>query len=250
VLATDRAGMMESRDGGGTFAAINNGFSHRQIWRLESWTAPGGRQVLAAASRHDKEYGGVFLTEDGEHWRGLPDGLNGADVISLVVGPDGTLLAGATDGLYRFLTDKGIWQGFGRLLTLVTLPSGRQGFRGSPAAFPILECGSLLPLFLAEACFGGAAHAPRAASKLAATQSGSKLPHSKYLQTSLMTQRSRTLAWLCLAPFTIIWTGIRPGPNDPKTWYGRAWRLIGGLLVLFVVVMLVLIQIQNTHLSK
>jgi photosystem II stability/assembly factor-like uncharacterized protein len=139
VLATDRAGMMESRDGGGAFAAINNGFSHRQIWRLESWTAPNGRQVLAAASRHDKEYGGVFLTEDGEHWRGLPDGLNGADVISLVVGPDGTLLAGATDGLYRFLIDKGIWQGFGRLLTLVTLPSGRQGFRGSPAAFPIAD---------------------------------------------------------------------------------------------------------------
>jgi hypothetical protein len=46
-----------------------------------------------------------------------------------------------------------------------------------------LECGSLLPLFRAEACFGGAGLAPRPihriGSKLAATQSGSKLPHSK-----------------------------------------------------------------------
>jgi photosystem II stability/assembly factor-like uncharacterized protein len=139
VLATDRAGLLESRDGARTFQPINNGFSHRQVWRLESWIAPGGQQVLAAAARHDKEYGGVFLSEDGQHWRALTDGLNGADVISLIVGPDGTLLAGATDGLYRFLTDKGIWQGFGRLLTLVTLPSGRQGYRGSPAQFPITD---------------------------------------------------------------------------------------------------------------
>jgi len=143
VLATDRAGLLESRDGARTFQLINNGFSHRQVWRLESWTAPGGQQVLAAAARHDKEYGGVFLTEDGQRWRALsanqPDGLNGADVISLIAGPDGALLAGASDGLYRFLADHGIWQRFGRLLTLVTLPSGRQGYRGSPAAFPIAD---------------------------------------------------------------------------------------------------------------
>jgi hypothetical protein len=43
----------------------------------------------------------------------------------------------------------------------------------------------LLPLFFAEACFGGAAQAPRAASKLAATQSGSKLPHSKSRRPSV-----------------------------------------------------------------
>jgi photosystem II stability/assembly factor-like uncharacterized protein len=139
VLATDRAGVLESRDGAKTFQPINNGFSHRQIWRLESWIAPGGKKVLAAASRYDKEYGGVFLSEDGQNWHALPEGLNGADVISLIVGPDGTLLAGGTDGLYRFLTDKGIWQQYGRLLTLVTLPSGRQGYRGEPASFPIAD---------------------------------------------------------------------------------------------------------------
>ncbi len=142
-LATDRAGVLESRDGARTFEPANNGFSHRQIWRLESWTAPGGKTVLAAAVRHDKEYGGVFLSEDGQNWHSLPksrpDGLNGADVISLIVAPDGTLLAGATDGLYRFRTAPGIWQGFGRLLTLVTLPSGRQGYKGSPAQFPIAD---------------------------------------------------------------------------------------------------------------
>ncbi len=139
ILATDRAGVLESVDGAKSFAQINTGFSHRQIWRLESWTAPNGKKVLAAAARYDKEYGGVFLSEDGVTWRGLPDGLNGADVISLIVGPDGTLVAGATSGLYRFLTDKGVWEGFGRLLTLVKLPSGRDGYRGSPAEFPIAD---------------------------------------------------------------------------------------------------------------
>jgi photosystem II stability/assembly factor-like uncharacterized protein len=138
-LATDRAGIQESRDGARTFQAVNNGFAHRQIWRLESWKSPDGKTVLAAAARHDKEYGGVFLSDDGRTWRGLPEGLNGADVISLIVGPDGGLLAGATDGLYRFLTDKGMWEGFGRLLTLVTLPSGRQGYKGTPASFPISD---------------------------------------------------------------------------------------------------------------
>ena len=43
-----------------------------------------------------------------------------------------------------------------------------------------MECGSLLPLLTSKlASTPPTAHAPRAASKLAATQSGSKLPHSK-----------------------------------------------------------------------
>src|SRR5204863_952573 len=53
-LATDRAGILESRDGGRTVQPANTGFSHRQIWRMESWKLASGNHILAAAVRHDK----------------------------------------------------------------------------------------------------------------------------------------------------------------------------------------------------
>jgi hypothetical protein len=41
-------------------------------------------------------------------------------------------------------------------------------------------------------------------------------------------------------PFYLVWTGIKPGKHDPKAWYDRAIRIIGGVLIgalfIFVVV--------------
>jgi hypothetical protein len=34
--------------------------------------------------------------------------------------------------------------------------------------------------------------------------------------------------------FSLISSGIRPGPHDPKAWYDRAIRVVGGSLILLV----------------
>jgi len=38
---------------------------------------------------------------------------------------------------------------------------------------------------------------------------------------------------------------FRPGPNDPKTWYGRAFRFVGLLCVWLVIAIIILLVAQN-----
>jgi len=38
---------------------------------------------------------------------------------------------------------------------------------------------------------------------------------------------------------------FRPGPDDPKTWYGRLLRLIGLLCVYAVIAIIIAVAIQN-----
>jgi photosystem II stability/assembly factor-like uncharacterized protein len=132
ILATDRAGMLESHDGARSFSPANQGFSHRQVWRLV-----GGSQEIAAAVRHDKEFGGVFLSSDGENWRAAPEGLDDNDVLSLTRLPSGELLAGTGGGLYRYT--KGAWTPTGKLLRPVKLASGRSGMTSFPLIHEIVD---------------------------------------------------------------------------------------------------------------
>jgi hypothetical protein len=32
-------------------------------------------------------------------------------------------------------------------------------------------------------------------------------------------------------PFYLLWTGIKPGKHDPKAWYDRTIRILGGALL-------------------
>ncbi len=108
MLATDRAGILQTWDGGETFKSTNDGFSHRQIWQLRS-EGP----VLAAAVRHDKEYGGVFFSEKGGTWKQVVEGLNDQDVLALVRTANGEWLAGVDNGLYRL--NGAVWERTGGL---------------------------------------------------------------------------------------------------------------------------------------
>jgi len=40
---------------------------------------------------------------------------------------------------------------------------------------------------------------------------------------------------------------FRPGPDDPKTWYGRAFRFIGLICIYFVIAMLILVAVQDSQ---
>jgi photosystem II stability/assembly factor-like uncharacterized protein len=101
LLATDRGGVLASEDGGQGFQASNTGFSQRQVAALLADAKNPG--TLYAGVINDKTYGGVFITADhGRTWKQQSDGLNGVDVFLLAQSDTGTLLAGTSDGIFRW----------------------------------------------------------------------------------------------------------------------------------------------------
>ncbi|WP_263365978.1 WD40/YVTN/BNR-like repeat-containing protein [Edaphobacter bradus] len=106
MLATDRAGVLNSNDGGFTFYPSNSGFSARQITAFV--VNPRQPANLFVGVVNDKAWGGVFQSENGGlTWTQQSAGLDGQDVYSLEQASDGTLLAGTGHGIYR-LTG-GVW---------------------------------------------------------------------------------------------------------------------------------------------
>lgn len=100
LLATDRGGVLSSRDGGYSFVSSNKGFSSRQITAYVGDFQRPARIYVGVVN--DKEWGGVFVSENGGlSWTQKSAGLEGHDVISLQQASDGTILAGTRHGLYR-----------------------------------------------------------------------------------------------------------------------------------------------------
>jgi photosystem II stability/assembly factor-like uncharacterized protein len=105
LLATDRRGVLASNDAGVTFTASNEGYSARKVEALVVDRANPSR--LFAGVVNDKEYGGVFVSNDGGGaWKqlggGLDGNLEGRDVFALAQAPDGALLAGTNGGIFAY----------------------------------------------------------------------------------------------------------------------------------------------------
>jgi len=106
LLATDRAGVLASADGGVNFNPSNDGFSGRKVQALLVEHADP-RQIIAGVL-NDKSYGGAFLSTDGGlAWKQIADGLDGRDVFSLAQDADGKILAGTNHGIFALLQDAG-----------------------------------------------------------------------------------------------------------------------------------------------
>ena len=106
LLATDRAGILASRDGGVSFESSNKGFSSRQVSSYAASSQRPGTVFVGVVN--DKEFGGVFESEAGGlSWFQRSAGLEGRDVFSLAEAPDGVLLAGTAHGIFRLEND--IW---------------------------------------------------------------------------------------------------------------------------------------------
>ena len=106
VLATDRGGVLSSRDGGVSFEPTNRGFSARQVTSYAADAQHPG--TLYVGVINDKEFGGVFESETGGlSWFQRSGGLEGRDVFSLTQAPDGVLLAGTGHGIFRL--EGGAW---------------------------------------------------------------------------------------------------------------------------------------------
>ncbi len=135
-LGTDRAGVLESSDGGETFRASNYGFAHRQVSRA-AFDPVTGR--LYAAVLNDKEYGGVFAGTDGREWQQLNAGLEERDVFALVyarTSEGGRLLAGLRDGVIALDPVRNTWSRVGRVVRGWQPPPVR---RGPPPPAPRLD---------------------------------------------------------------------------------------------------------------
>jgi photosystem II stability/assembly factor-like uncharacterized protein len=111
LLATDRGGVLASKDAGISFTASNEGISGRKVEAL--LVDPGDPARIYAGVVNDKSYGGVFVsTNGGAAWAQIgngigdgPDGgLDGRDVFALVQAQDGTVLAGTSHGIFALTT--------------------------------------------------------------------------------------------------------------------------------------------------
>ncbi len=99
LLATDRGGVLSSRDGGRSFTQSNAGISERKIAALLVDRNDPTR--LYAGVVNDKQYGGVFRSSDsGGHWEQVAGGLDGRDVFSLGQAADGAIVAGTSHGIF------------------------------------------------------------------------------------------------------------------------------------------------------
>ena len=99
LLATDRSGVLSSKDDGVTFTQSNQGFSARMVQALVADNRDPHR--ILAGVVNDKSYGGVFLSNDqGESWAQISAGLDGRDVYTMAQAKDGTVLAGTSHGIF------------------------------------------------------------------------------------------------------------------------------------------------------
>lgn len=107
LLATDRGGVLASRDGGYSFVPSNKGFSSRQITSYVADREFPARLYVGVVN--DKAWGGVFVSENGGlTWTQKSAGLDGHDVVSLEQAPDRSILAGTRHGIFRL--DGEVWQ--------------------------------------------------------------------------------------------------------------------------------------------
>jgi len=113
LLATDRSGVLLSKDGGMSFIAANNGFSQRQVEAL--LVDNRNPNTIYAGVLNDKTFGGVFVSTDGGGtWDQRSVGLDGRDIFTLEQAPDGTVYAGTNHGLLRL--EGGAWQPLDRIV--------------------------------------------------------------------------------------------------------------------------------------
>lgn len=109
LLATDRIGVLVSKDGALNFQPSNRGFVHRQVASV--LVDRDDISTVYAGLLNDKEFGGVFVTHDsGQTWYQISDGLEGRDVFVLRQTEDGSLLAGTNHGILQLGPTASKWQ--------------------------------------------------------------------------------------------------------------------------------------------
>jgi photosystem II stability/assembly factor-like uncharacterized protein len=108
LLATDRSGVLYSKDASISFIATNEGISGRKVEALLVDRA--NPEKIFAGVLNDKSFGGVFVSSNaGATWDHMADGLEGRDVYALAQASDGTVLAGTNKGIFALAPTGGNW---------------------------------------------------------------------------------------------------------------------------------------------
>ena len=126
LLATDRGGVLASKDGGSTFVVSNSGISERKVEALLVDRADPQR--LYAGVVNDKNYGGVFVSANGgKDWTQTGSGLDGRDVYVLAQTKDSNLVAGTNAGIFALDPDAAgdaksnpVWQSRNTIANTIT----------------------------------------------------------------------------------------------------------------------------------
>lgn len=120
LIATDRGGVLVSRDAGRTFAASNRGFVHRYVSSVVA-DADDPRTIYAGLM-NDKEFGGVYVSHNsGSEWKQLSAGLDGRDVFSLRQAANGALVAGTNRGIFLLEPKGTVWRPIDTVVTEKTI---------------------------------------------------------------------------------------------------------------------------------
>lgn len=116
LLATDRMGVMISRDGGTTFVTSNLGFSHRQVTSVVADKDDPNR--LYASMINNGEFGGVYTSPDGGMtWMPYTSGISARDIYSLDETDSGALVAATSQGMFMLSRESTRWKPINLTLT-------------------------------------------------------------------------------------------------------------------------------------
>ena len=108
-LATDRAGVLESRNGGAKFVAANHGYSEHKVETL--LVERQHAEHIWAGVVNDKSFGGVFYSADGGyHWSQRNAGLEDRDILSMTETADGQIVVGTNSGIFLWDEKASTWQ--------------------------------------------------------------------------------------------------------------------------------------------
>lgn len=108
LLATDRAGVLASDDGGQNWVTSNHGYAHRYVSSVV--TSSTDADTIYVGVVNDREMGGVFVSHDaGKHWTQKSVGLDGRDVFTLRETANGELIAGTNRGMFILARNGSEW---------------------------------------------------------------------------------------------------------------------------------------------
>ncbi len=109
LVATDRGGVLASRDGFAHSQTSNRGFAHRVIGGVVVDNKDPNRIYVGVVN--DKDLGGFFISDDsGATWRQSNRGLDDRDILSLQQAEDGVIYAGTNHGILYLTALNGEWQ--------------------------------------------------------------------------------------------------------------------------------------------
>ncbi len=130
MLATDRAGVLASEDGGHSFVTSNHGYTHRYVTSILADKNDSNTFYVGVVN--DREMGGVFVSHDaGQHWLQKSKGLDGRDVFTLKQASNGELVAGTNRGMFILAHNATEWSPINNVINRTT--SSRKTAKGKAA---------------------------------------------------------------------------------------------------------------------